>query len=134
MGLAELRLLSNDRAAENQGAVLAACPVPNPFDDQELSGLADQTAEKIRRAVEIWCRGERLRLSGDYLEAIRVFREATALVALSSDGEKEQPSMLPHPRVVASGLSGELLLAVRDAIRDASRERGAGEDEDAGED
>ncbi|WP_085123744.1 hypothetical protein [Tistlia consotensis] len=67
-------------------------------------------------------------MSGDYLEAIRVFREAASLDLLSHDGEREQPSMLPHPRVVASGLSGELLLAIRDAIRRASRERGVGDD------
>lgn len=116
------------RQAANEGAVLTACPVPNPFDDQELQGLADQTAEKIRRSVEIWCRGERLRLSGDYLEAIRVFREAASLDLLSQDNGKEQPSTLPHPRVAASGLSGELLLAIRDAIRRATRERGGSDD------
>ncbi|MEX0760643.1 MAG: hypothetical protein WD100_13765 [Tistlia sp.] len=104
---------------------MAACPVPNPFDDQQLSGLADQTAERIRRAVEIWCRGERLRLDGEQLAAIHVFREAAALGLLSRDESRHSSSTLPHPQVVASGLSGELLLAVRDAIRQATRERGA---------
>jgi hypothetical protein len=104
--------------------ILAACPVPNPFGDQHLTGLADQAAERIRRAVEIWCRGERLRLDGDQFAAIQVFREAVPLGLLSSEGSGQRASMLPHPRVVASGLSGELLLSIRDAIREASRERG----------
>lgn len=103
---------------------MAACPVPNPFDDRQLTGLADRTAETIRQAVEIWCRGERLRMDGDYPAAIQVFREAAALGLLPSAGEAGDRGMLQLPRVVASGLSGELLLAVRDAIRQARLERG----------
>lgn len=112
-----------------EGAVLSACPVPNPFDDQQLNGLADQTAKEIRRAVEIWCRGEQFRLDGDYLEAIRIFHEAASLGLLAGAPGKSRPSMLPHPRVVASGLSGELLMAIRDSIRKATRDRGGDVDD-----
>lgn len=101
---------------------MTACPVPNPFDERQLTGLADLAAERIRRAVEIWCRGERLRLDGDTLAAIQVFREAAALGLLSDAGRGQQASTLPHPRVLAGGLSGELLLAIRDAIGQATRQ------------
>lgn len=110
---------------------MAACPVPNPFEDQQLTGLNDQCAERIRRAVEIWCRGERLRLSGDYLEAIRVFREAGLLGLLLEEGRSQEPRTFPHPRVVANGLSGELLMAVRDAINEAAPKRAEDDDREA---
>ena len=107
---------------------MAACPVPNPFDDGDLSGLTDQTAEKIRRAVEIWCRGEHLRLDGDFRAAIQTFREAVSLGLLSAEAGRGNPDTLPHPQVLAGGLSGELLLAIRDGIRQATRERGGSDD------
>lgn len=63
-------------------------------------------------------------MDGDYGAAIQVFREAAALGLLPSAGETGARAMLQLPRVVASGLSGELLLAIRDAIRQARTERG----------